>query len=406
MYDTIDRCRACGSEALDQALDLGPLALADWLARADDPVQRAPLELLLCRVCTLVQLRHTVDRDALYHDGYGYRSGLQEAMVAALRDVVADVMRRVDLHPGDVVLDIGANDGTLLRQYPEGLDKVAYEPCMSFWPDLRGDIHLKDRYFPSSAWVRAHAGAVRPRAKAITSCAMFYDVSDLDDFCEAIHDSLAPGGVWINQLAYLPTTLAAGNFGDIVHEHVTYWTGQAFTRLIARHGLALESVSLNSVNGGSVRFVVRHAGEVRVPVPMHDRITLPAFADFATRIRRNTAEMLQFLSVARTMGYGASTKANTYLQVWGVGPGLLPAIAERNPAKVGRYTVTGIPIISEDEARARRPDYFLALPYQFIDSFREREAAFEARGGRFVVPFPMPTVVGGVYADVSTRRAA
>lgn len=346
-------------------------------------------------------------------------------MVRALREVVDDARTRVLLDDGDVVLDIGANDGTLLRLYPDGVRRVAYEPAENLWPLLRG--HAWDSpdgiaaiygYFPTI--LNGEPVGMEQPAKIITSVACFYDVEDPNQFVEGIKRSLAPDGVWINQLAYLPDTLATNNFGDIVHEHLTYWTIASFNALLQRHGLMLEDWSHNDVNGGSVRFIVRHAdGRESKAAVYSDNFGMLALKRFAQRISLQRAEVRNFLQAAKhagqlVVGYGASTKGNTYMQYWGIGPDLVEFVADRNPDKHGKYTPTGQRVISEEEARAMRPAYFLALPFHFIEAFIEREQDFLESGGQFVVPFPsLHFAKGGdpgshilQEATVSDNRAA
>lgn len=399
LYLEIDKCRACGSSDIPTVLDLGMFAISDFLDSPDAFTDRAPLELVRCEGCTLVQLRHTVDRDRLYKR-YWYRSATQPTMVSALQDVVRDATARVALDEGDAVIDIGANDGTLLRMYPKGVRRIAYEPAENLWPALQGrswdsavDIVSVHGYFPQM--VGDQLVGMEPGAKIITSCACFYDVNDPNQFVEGIKKSLHPEGVWINQMAYLPATLEIGNFGDFCHEHLTYWTADAFYRLLQRHDLSVEEFALNDVNGGSIRFTVRH-GEI---VPLN--LPLPHVWDvFEERIMRQRHEVIrtiqQLLGQGKTIvGYGASTKGNTYLQYWGISPRWVPFIADRNPDKFGKYTPTGQRVISEAEMRAMKPDYLLVLPFHFLEAFKERESALLASGTKMIVPFPQLHFVGG-----------
>lgn len=340
-------------------------------------------------------------------------------MVSALRDIVSHACSLVTLEPGDVVVDIGANDGTLLRMYPEGVTRIAYEPAENLWPALQANgggfsaasgngIGTIFGYFPQV--LNDDVVGMEPGAKIITSIACFYDSDDPNRFVEGIKKCLAPGGVWINQLAYLPDTLATNNFGDICHEHLTYWTLGSMTRLLERHGLAIESWSHNDVNGGSFRLVVRHAAEV----PMrYDQNNLTPIMDsqwhrFRNMMLAQRDQVRSWLIEARhngqkVIGYGASTKGNTYLQYWGIGADLLPLIADRNPDKYGKYTPTGQLVISEAEARDLEPDAFFVLPFHFLDAFVEREHLFLARGGQFVVPFPTFRLVNGGGVDANLQ---
>lgn len=407
LYQAIDRCRSCGATQLPEVLNLGEFSISDFKEAPDAFTDRAPLELVCCQGCSLVQLRHTVARDRLYTQ-YWYRSGTQPAMVSALQDIVSEGLRRVTLSAGDTVIDIGANDGTLLKMYPPGLRRIAYEPAENLWPALRGATWDGTQepspiygYFPQV--LNDKVVGMDPPAKLITSIACFYDVDDPNQFVEGIKACLAPGGIWINQLAYLPDTLRTGNFGDVCHEHLTYWTIASFGNLLKRHGLVLLNWSHNDVNGGSIRFVVGH-DTGQSDLTDYGEMRDLDWSHFRERIQRQRFEVLAWLSKAErdgkhVIGYGASTKGNTYLQYWNVDPELLPLIADRNPEKWGTYTPTGQFVISEAEARDRKPDYFFCLPWHFIEAFVEREGPFLADGGQFAVPFPELHFVGGEHAS-------
>ncbi len=397
LYREIAVCRACGSDRLEEVLDLGNLAISDFpLPGAGEP-DRAPLTLVQCQDCTLVQLRHTVDRDRLYRNYY-YRSGTNESMVRALQEIVEEATRRVPLDIGDEVLDVGCNDGTLLDCYPKGIKTTGCEPARVLADEAEEKGHyIHTGFFPLIGGVRWPS---YPRI--ITSIAMFYDVDDPNAFVAAIKQCLHPDGIWIVQFQDLHHMLACNAFDNICHEHLTYWSIRPLRMLLERHGLRIDGASHNATNGGSIRLIVRH-GPVRQPDPpgryqcTETAIRLRGFAQKVTGLSLYTWGLLDRLKAQgkAVLGYAASTKANTLLQYYGIGPDLLPAIADRNPEKWGRQTVTGIPIISEEEMRERRPDYLVALAWHFLDGFRRREADFEARGGRWIVPLPHLVIVGG-----------
>lgn len=391
LYRKIDACRSCGDSRLTRVLDLGDLAISDFLASPDDFRDVAPIVLVRCAQCTLVQLEHSVERDRLYKQ-YWYASGTQPSMVSSLQEVVDQALSIVRLEAGDTVCDIGANDGTLLRMYPAGVQKVAYEPADNLLETLQmaecREIH---RYYPDDSFPL--------RAKIITSLACFYDVEDPNAFVAKIKEDLAVGGVWLNQLSYLPATLASANFGDFCHEHLCYWDLTSMTHLMSRHGLKW-SASFNDVNGGSFRIVARHgkprSSEWKPTVGWR-------------RLRREMAiqrtAVREYLQKARRLGhtvigYGASTKGNTYLQYWGVTPDLMEYIADRNPAKWGLFAPTGQQVISEELARSMRPEAFLVLPWHFLDAFIERESDYLSDGGKLAVPFPTFREIGAPEATL------
>jgi hypothetical protein len=394
----ITACRACRDVELDPVLDLGNLAISDFLAPGQ-AVERAPLALVRCAACGLVQLRHTVDRDRLYRT-YHYRSSVNETMVAALQDVVADATSRVHLEPSDAVLDIGCNDGTLLRQYPPGVHRIGFDPsdvATEAW--LAGDFayDLVRDYFPTR---RQHTPTL---CKIVTCIAAFYDLDDPGAFLDEVKRWLHPEGVLVLQFQDLRSMLDANAVDNVCHEHLTYWSQGSLSRLLHAHGLSPISWKWVSINGGGLRAVITHAEGI----PCFGTTTfdhdLAAFAQRVQANKRDTATLLRALVGAGKTVYGiaASTKFNTYSQYVGIGPDLITAIGERSPHKWGKTTVTGIPIVSEDEMRAAQPDYLFTGAWQFADAFAEREAALLDRGTKLIAPLPALRVVDGRRADAA-----
>lgn len=389
LYREITKCRSCGSDSLDEMLSLGNLCISDFILPGL-PEDSAPLTLLQCADCSLVQLQHTVSRDRLYRDYY-YRSGLNESMVAALRDVVNDACNHVDLVPGDIVGDIGANDGTLLSNYHQKVLRVGIEPAWNMLPDLRAHCEIAiGQFFPC----RVPGG----KAKIITSLACFYDLDDPNAFVAGIKDWLHPNGLWVLQMPDLRQMLDNNGFDNICHEHLTYWPIHALLQLLDRHGLRMASISKNNVNGGSTRYIIKHGNAMGMPAKAkwfwqhHMRV----FAENIGRLKWETVGLLNRLvgSGKFVLGYGASTKGNTLLQYYGITPDLLPSIADRNPEKWGRQMVgTHISIISEEAMREMKPDYLFVLPWGFIDAFQQRESELLARGTQFIVPLPKLSIL-------------
>jgi NDP-4-keto-2,6-dideoxyhexose 3-C-methyltransferase len=400
LYRTITACRACGGTDLTTVLDLGNLCVSDFPTQAGEP-ERAPLELVVCLDCSLVQLRHTVDRDRLYKGQYWYRSSVNPSMVAALRDVVDDACSRVKLLPGDKVLDIGANDGTLLRFYPQHVYREGFEPSNLGKEAEEGNDAIFPDYFPP-VWTPPRLYSI------ITSIACFYDLDDPGAFVQGIKRFLHPDGIWVCQFQDLERMLACNGVDNICHEHLTYWSVGAFERLLARYGLEVRDVSHNTVNGGSVRYVVGHGQAAELPASktLGSVASLWAFARQSEQLRAETVSLLRRLREQgkAVYGMGASTKANTLLQYYGIGPELITAFGERSPEKWGRQTVTGIPILSEREVLEARPDYLWIGPWHFLDNFRERYAAeFD---GQWITPLPELAVVPGGEACAQSITVA
>lgn len=405
--DPISECRVCGNTELEPILDLGEQYLSSVFPESldyRDSAQRYPLQLALCvkneGSCGLPQLGHHVDLRSMY-DSYPYSSATNSSMGAVLRDVAEDGHAAAGPAPGDTVLDIGGNDGTLLS-YLEGagFELVNIDPARNVEPVLEsGEYRHLREFFSADAFASVAEGP----AKLAFSVAMFYHLDDPVSFAREVSRCLAPDGIWVIQMAYLPAMLRTNMYDNIVHEHAGYYATEHMAWVLAQAGLEVFDVSLNEVYGGSFRVFAGHRGSrpptARLASVLESEreaalLEPQMYREFAERIERSREELRALCRDARAKGdsiwvYGASTKGNTILQYCELGAEELTAAADSNPFKIGKYMIgADVPIRSEDEMRAAKPDLLLALPYAFIDGFLEREAALVADGTRFVLPLP------------------
>ena len=409
-YRQIRACRICSSRSLEGVIDLGNQALGSVFPRMGEPdPPKVPLVLMRCSNCGLVQLRHSVVPERLYTYGYGYRSGINATMRGHLAGLASWVEKRCGLKAGDIVLDIGCNDGTLLTAYATpGLRRVGIDAIAGKFKHLYPpDVQLHEGFFSAASYA---AVCGREKAKAITSIAMFYDLESPGEFVAVIKSALAHDGIWVLEQSYLPTMLDMNAYDTICHEHLEYYALRQIESLAAAYGLRVFHVELNACNGGSFRLALCHVGaeypEAQEQLAALRRReqemqldTIAPFRAFQRRVVEQRAALLEFVDAQSAAGkrffvYGASTKGNVLLQYCGLDSTKIAAAAEQNPEKYGcRTPGTGIPIISEDEARAARPDYFLVLPWHFRDEFVQREHAFRRSGGKLVFPLPELKVV-------------
>ena len=244
------------------------------------------------------------------------------------------------------------------------------------------------------------------KAKIITSIAMFYDLEDPNQFVDDISKILHPDGIWILELSYLPLMLSQNAFDTIVHEHLEYYHLSALEFLLSKFNLKVVHIQLNDINGGSFRVIVQHKEklidnkslqhitELREKEKNLNLSTNQPFDDFITKINDEKDKLVAFIknevSAGKTVHcYGASSKGNTLLQFYNLDKKLIQFIADRNPDKWGRRTIgTDISIISEEESHSMNPDYFLILPWHFINEFTEREKSYLKNGGKLLVPLP------------------
>lgn len=411
-------CRLCGSKSLSPILNLGPQLLASAFASRENqdflPLRKVPLELVRCNpeldenACGLVQLKHSFPSDIMYTD-YWYASGVNQTMCDALADITTKAKEFVKIEKGDIALDIGCNDGTLLKSYENlSLDLIGFDPAKNFVGVNGEGFERVNDYFNKTSYLAARGAK---KAKIVTSIAMFYDLEDPISFTQDIADILDENGVWVLQMADLPNMLRNNMFDNICHEHLTYYHLAPMEFLLKKCGMKLVDVEMNFVNGSSYRLYIRKAVG---PAPTPDALKRMAkvrfeefnlaldtdtpYQRFKENIERNKNDLLFFISQERAKGkkilvYGASTKGNVLLQYCDLNEEVIPYAAERNPRKWGTRTLgSNIPIISEEDARGMKPDYFLVLPYHFLDEMLVREKEFIEQGGKFIVPVPVVKV--------------
>ena len=408
-YTALRECRVGGGTTLIPVLDLGVQALTGVFPKQRDAkVTEGPLRLVWCPESGLLQLAHSYSLDQMYGDNYGYRSGLNRSMVRHLEQKIHELERFAGLASGDSVLDIGSNDATSLKAYQTaGLTRIGMDPSgqkfIEYYPD---DIRLVPDFFSAASYFKAGGKPVR----IVTSIAMFYDLESPIAFAQQIAEVLAPGGVWHFEQSYMPSMLRTTSYDTVCHEHLEYYSFGVVQRILAAAGMRAVDIKMNAVNGGSfavtavrttdarrgsdavINWLLEQEGRMGLDTPR-------PFREFEDRVFRHRADLIRLLKGLaadgkKVLGYGASTKGNVVLQFCGITPAELPAIAEVNVDKFGAFTPgTGIPIISEAEARAMKPDYFLVLPWHFKEGIVQREAEFLAGGGRMIFPFPEIEIV-------------
>jgi len=408
-------CRACDGPLIT-VLDLGWHRLNDFPAPGDDLDSRRTIPLLLtvCTRCSLAQLAHTVPADWMYRQ-YWYRSGVNESMVTELHGIVKEATAQIPLAASDYVLDIGANDGTLLAAYrtrPYAPIRAAVEPARNLHDRLarQTDI-LIPTYFPTQELDRL-AG----RFKIITAIACCYDLEDPVAFFAKIADLLHPQGIAVVQFQDLLQQIQATAFDTIVHEHLEYYSLGSLLEVCTDAGLLAERVQPSPINGGSLRVTLRKAEkekgrltptvaaqllaeyDAHLSVEQISRGDLSALVGFRQQIGTARDHLQATLEACRQQGqpvdwYGASTKSNCTLQVLGWGPTEIRQAIDRNPEKAGRLTITGIPIVGEGAWMADPAPMSILGIWQFKDFVLKRERAYLKQGGTFVVPLPRVEII-------------
>ena len=262
----VNNCRVCDSNELIPVLSLGDQYPNDFVTDETivDKKSRVPLDLVICGQtdCGLLQLKHTYSRVALY-DNYWFRSSINETMIKALEDITENIESRDILKENDIVLDIGSNDGTLLKSYQsDSLTLVGFEPSNLFKGGITEKSIILNDFFNYEAFKEALGDQ---KCKVITSIAMFYDLEDPNKFVGDVAKCLHKDGIWVIQMAYLEPMINLNGFDNIVHEHVEYYSLFSLKNLLSRHSLEVFDVELNEIYGGSFRVFIKHKENEQMP---------------------------------------------------------------------------------------------------------------------------------------------
>lgn len=404
MYSEIEQCRICQNNNLLTVLSLGEQFLTGVFPRKiTDKITRGPLDLVWCNHCGLLQLRQSFNLNEMYGDNYGYRSGLNASMVQHLTNKVRMLEKMIPLTKNDLVIDIGSNDATLLKAYSCQCEKLGIDPTgEKFLKFYTNDIDLIPDFFSADVFTKKYH---QKRAKIITSIAMFYDLEKPKDFVQDVELILSDDGIWHFEQSYLPSMLRSNAYDTVCHEHLEYYSFTVVKNLLESFGFRIINVQMNAINGGSFAVTACkenadfHSNQPIIDWTLrqekHLNLDTPGpyrnFEQQVYRHRRDLRELIEALTKdgKKIFGYGASTKGNVLLQFCGITRKHIPFIADVNPDKFGCYTPgTHIPIISEEEAKAKKPDYFLVLPWHFKYFILEREHEFIENGGKFIFPLP------------------
>ena len=389
-------------------MDLGWQALSGIFPReyTPDGLPGGHLHLVRCgspNGCGLVQLEQSFEPTLMYGENYGYRSGLNQSMVRHLESRVRDIESRIKFEAGDVVIDIGSNDGTTLSFFSESLTRIGIDPTSNkyrgYYPS--GSIVAAD-FFSSELAMSLSGGRL---AKVITSVAMMYDLEDPGNFVKEVVNVLCRDGVWMFEQSYLPLMLENVAYDTICHEHIEYYGLRQIDWLLNQSGMEVIDVELNDTNGGSFAVLAARKGVYpisenvsRVRVSENDlwNSVDRELSDFAANTRSRASELRSFVSDQLSLGktfaaLGASTKGNILLHYSGLSRDAISVVGEVNPDKYGCFTPgTWIPIVSEDEALDKNFDYYIVLPWHFKDFFL-RSPKFHNK--TLVFPLPILEIV-------------
>lgn len=414
-YELLRYCRSCSSSDLEECVDLGNMFSSGHFPRLlDEPIPIGRLRLLQCKSCFLVQLDRNFKLETLFGTNYGYRTALNDSMKTHVESVAVQAMSYFEDYPKVKVLDIGSNDGTLLNYFISLKNCVAVgvDPNVE---DMRSHyaetIHTYSNFFDSE-FVSTLARDFGVEFDIITSIAMFYDVQDPNQFLKSIKYLLADDGIWVVEVSYLFSMLTSRSVDAICHEHVTYYSIKSMSELLSRNELKVVDFEFNEANGGSMRLIVQHS-KSRRPKSMEfchqkqleeekPQMISKALKVIFQEIGCDVQVFLKHFGAEidegriQLLGIGASTKGNTFLQLFPELSSKILAIGEVNSDKFGRFTPgTLIPIVDQSELIQRKGRlYLVVLPWHFKRGIVETLGKHLSFESRLVFFMPELDVVG------------
>lgn len=404
MYKEITKCRISGSENLIHILSLGDQFLTGVFPKSkEEEITKGPVDLVWCSDSGLLQMKQSYSLDEMYGDNYGYRSGLNFSMVKHLEKKIKWLEFLAKPTVNDLVIDIGSNDATSLKAYKGNFIKVGIDPTgEKFKKYYKDDFYLISDFFSAHNFRKNFPDH---KAKIITSIAMFYDLEDPMSFVNDIFHCLSDDGIWHFEQSYMPSMLRTNSYDTICHEHLEFYSFKVVKDILEKCGLRVIDVQMNAINGGSFAIT---ACKVNSSFKSNTAVinwlldqemeleldTVKPYLEFAERVFSHKKKLTDLVKALvadgkKVFGYGASTKGNVLLQFCGFTTKEIPYIAEVNEEKFGSFTPGSmIPIISEEEAKALNPDYFLVLPWHFKENILSREDDYMSKGGKFIFPLP------------------
>ncbi len=400
-------CRISKIDDLIPVINLGEQDYTGFFPSSKDEIMpKGELLLGLSPSSGLLQMIPTFDPNIMYGQNYGYRSGLNNSMVNHLKNTVSYLEKIRPLRNGDVFLDIGSNDATLLNSISEkNIIKAGIDPNINkFEKYYTKDIFKSSNFFSRAEFSKFSIN----KASIITSIAMFYDLDDPINFAKEVKDCLADDGIWFFEQSYMPGMLDSLSFDTICHEHYEYYSLTTIKYILDKAELQIADVIFNDMNGGSFGVIacknpasiskkskatIKWVLEREKNLKLNSTIPYLEFASKVETFREDLVSLINKLknSGATICGIGASTKGNVLLQYCGFSSDQINCIGDVNQDKFGCFTPgTFIPIVSEKDVLNLKPDYLLVLPWHFKAHFIERFKEFRLSGGKII--FPLPTI--------------
>ena len=398
----IKQCRNCKSKKLIKLFSLGNLCFTGKFSSIKDDIKKKPVTVVLCKNCELVQLAHNYDLKYLYGPDYGYRTGINKTMTDHVKKITKTLAKKTSLKKNDLVLDIASNDGTLLNSYKKNIIKFGVDPILNKYKKNYKNIRYSISGFFSASKVKEKT---KKKFKIISALSVFYDLLNPNKFLRDVKTLLLPEGVFLLEFADLASIIKYKMFDTICHEHLEYYSSKVIINLVKKNDLRVFDIKQNFINGSSKQYYICHKNSkikskskiINKTLRSESKLklnTVKTFKEFIQKINFLKTRLNNKIKYIRRNNqsihcYGASTKGNVLLQYFNIDNKKISFAAERNKNKYGLVTPgSKIKIISEENSRKMKPDYYLVLPWHFKKEILKREKNTLRTGTKFIFPLP------------------
>jgi|TARA_B110000908_G_C10229287_1_gene439719 SAM-dependent methyltransferase len=399
----IKNCRVCESTNFDDVLDLGNQPWGNDFRATPGDAEKYPLIGVFCNDCSTFQIKHNVSKEVMYED-HTYLSGANASMSSHFQSVSDKACKNLS-NDQNFVVDIGSNDGTLLRTYKDkGLKVLGVEPCENIaLKAIDSGIPTVIDFFNNdvaNSIITEHG-----KANIISAANVFYHVEELHDIVKGIKNLLSDNGTFIVQGTYLPNLINNNEFDIIYHEHLLYYRIENLNFLLNKFGLEVFDVDFADVHGGSFIAYVSHSSSKEISSTVkdavskersgkfHEKDTYISFAKRVESLKSSIHDMLEDLVLKgnTVYAYGAPVKGTVMMNYCGIDSSLTPLAVEINKEKIGKY-IPGVDVKVVDELSVEEPDYYFLLSWNFLDVFMKSKE-FKSGKRKFIVPVPEPRIV-------------
>ena len=398
----IKQCRNCKSKKLIELFSLGNLCFTGKFSSLKDNIKKKPVTVVLCKSCELVQLAHNYNLKYLYGPDYGYRTGINKTMTEHVKKITKILAKKTSLKKNDLVLDIASNDGTLLNSYNKNIIKFGVDPVLNKYRKNYKKIKYSVSGFFSASKVKEKT---KKKFKIISALSVFYDLLNPNKFLKDVKTLLLPEGIFLLEFADLASIIKYKMFDTICHEHLEYYSSKVIINLVQKNDLRVFDIKQNFINGSSKQYYICHKNSkikskskiIKQTLKNELKLKLnkvKTFQDFIRKINLLKKRLINKIKYIRKNNqnihcYGASTKGNVLLQYFNIDNKKISFAAERNQNKYGLVTPgSKIKIISEENSRRMKPDYYLVLPWHFKKEILKREKNTLRKGTKFIFPLP------------------